>query len=124
VLALEKIKGDHESAVRLLDEAFQVLDETVEARKDDWDGLGKACTAAAGLLPIVEQVDARRLSEFIGHTLALRPPIVGPNGSDGISDIAAARVEVMMARYDQSIAQQHLERRLLHLWPIDSKEDF
>jgi tetratricopeptide (TPR) repeat protein len=107
-LALEKTKGDHDSAVRLLDEAFQVLEQAVEARKDDWDGLGMACTAAAGLLPIVEQVDARRISEFIWRTLALRPPIPGPNGRDGISDIADARVAVMLARYDRSIAQQLL----------------
>ena len=96
-LALEKTKGDHETAIRLLDEAFQMLDQAVEARKDDWDGLGMACTAAAGLLPIVEQVDARRLSEFIWRTLALRPPIPGPNGRDGISDIANARVAAMIS---------------------------
>ena len=57
---------------------------------DDWDGLGMACTAAAGLLPIIEQVDARLLPEYLMRTLALRPPIPGPNGRDGISDIAAA----------------------------------
>ncbi len=105
-LALHKTRGDHVTVVRLLDEAFQVLDQAVEARKDDWDGLGMACTAAAGLLPIVEQVDPRRLSEFIWRTLALRPPIPGPNGRDGIADIADARVAASLARYDHSIARQ------------------
>jgi hypothetical protein len=117
-LAVEKTTRDHETAVRLLDEAFQALDDAVEARKDDWDGLGMACTAAAGLLPIVEQVDGRRLSEFIWRTLALRPPIPGPNGRDGISDIADARLAAMLARYDHSIAQQLLnafaDRALAH----------
>jgi beta-lactamase regulating signal transducer with metallopeptidase domain len=65
-LALEKTEGDHATALRLLDEAFEVLDQSVEERKDDWDGLGMACTAAAGLLPIIEQVEPRRLSEFAG----------------------------------------------------------
>ena len=101
-------QGDHATALRLLDEAFRVLDQAVDERKDDWDGLGMACTAAAGLLPIVEQVDARRLSEYSWRTLALRPPIPGPNGRDGISDIADARVAAMMARYDLSIARQVL----------------
>ncbi len=65
-----------------------------------------ACTAAAGLLPIIEQVDARRLREFLWRTLALRPPIPGPNGRDGISDLAAPQVAAMAARYDRAIAHQ------------------
>jgi hypothetical protein len=64
-----------------------------------------ACTAAAGLLPLVEQVDARRLPEFLWRTLALRPPIPGPKGRDGISDLAAASVAAMAARYDRAITR-------------------
>jgi beta-lactamase regulating signal transducer with metallopeptidase domain len=108
-LSLENTKEDHATAVRLLDEAFQVLNQAVEARKDDWDRLGMACTAAAGLLPIVTQVDPRRLSEFVWRTLALRPPIPGPNGRDGISNIANARVAAMIARYDRPVARQVLK---------------
>jgi hypothetical protein len=122
-LAIENTKRDHAGAVRLLDEAFQVLDQAVESRHDDWDGLGMACTAAAGLLPIVEQVDAGRLPEFIWRTLALRPPIPGPNGRDGISDLAGARVAAALARYDRSIARQVLnsfaDRALAHRIGLD-----
>ena len=50
--------GDHTTANRLLDEAFAVLDAAVASDQDDWDGLGMACTAGAGLLPIIEQVEA------------------------------------------------------------------
>ena len=92
----------------MLDEAFEVLDQAVEERKDDWDHLGMACTAGARLLPIVEEVDSRRLSEYMWRTLALRPPIPGPNGRDGISDMANASLAAMIARHDLSIARQVL----------------
>jgi hypothetical protein len=93
----------------LVGEAFEVLDQAVASRKDDWDGLGMACTAAAGLLPIVEQVDAQQLSESLWRMLALRPPIPGPNGRAGISDIANARVAAMAARYDRKVGRQVLQ---------------
>jgi beta-lactamase regulating signal transducer with metallopeptidase domain/protocatechuate 3,4-dioxygenase beta subunit len=107
-LALAKTKGDRQTAVRLLGEAFDVLDQAVTSRNDDWDGLGMACTAAAGLLPIVEQIDVRLLPQYLWRTLALRPPIPGPNGRDGISDIANARVAAMASRFDVASAR--------HLW--------
>ncbi len=99
-LALTKTKGDHVTANRLLDQGFAVLDAAVDSDKDNWNGLGMACTAAAGLLPIVEQVDAQRIPEFIWRTLALRPPL-RPRipGPDGIADHAAARVAAMVGRY-------------------------
>jgi beta-lactamase regulating signal transducer with metallopeptidase domain len=105
-LALTKTKSDHTMAVRLLGEAFGVLNQAVASRNDDWDGLGMACTAAAGLLPIVEQIDGRLVPEYLWRTLALRPPIPGPNGRDGISDIANARVAAMASRYDVASARQ------------------
>jgi len=105
-LALEKTKGDHGTAVRLLGEAFEVLDQAVASGKDDWDGLGMACTAAAGLLPIVEQVDARLLPEYLWRTLALRPPIPGPKGRESISDIANAGIAAMATRYDRAVGRQ------------------
>jgi hypothetical protein len=107
-LMLVKVRQDYATASRLLDEAFAVLDEAVSSNHDDWNGLGMACTAGAGLLPIIEQVDALRLPEFLWRTLALRPPIPGPNGRDGISDLAAAQVAAMAARYDRAIGRQVL----------------
>ncbi len=105
-LALEKNKKDHALAVRLLGEAFDLLEKAVASGIDDWDGLGVACTTAAGLLPIIEQVDARLLAEYLWRTLALRPPIPGPKGRDGISDIAAADIATRAARYDRTVARQ------------------
>ncbi len=59
-LMLVKARQDQAAPSRLLDAAFAMLDEAVASHQDDWNGLGMACTAAAGLLPIIEQVDARR----------------------------------------------------------------
>ena len=105
-LALEKIKSDHAAAARLLGEAFDVLEQAVASGIDDWDGLGMACTSAAGLLPIIEQVDSRLLREYLWRTLALRPPIPGPKGRDGISDIADGDIATRAARYDRVVARQ------------------
>jgi beta-lactamase regulating signal transducer with metallopeptidase domain len=107
--ALTRTKGDRASAIRLLDEAFAVLEQAVASGTDDWDGLGMACTAGAGLLPIVEQVDARLIPEYLMRTLALRPPIPGPRGRDGIADIANSLLAALISRYDRAIARQILD---------------
>ena len=101
-LASREEQGGPRTAVRLLGEAFEVLDQAVDSGNDDWDGLGMACTAAAGLLPIVEQVDARLLPEFLWRTLALRPPIPGP--MDSRLDLPTSPLPTwrsMAARYDR-----------------------
>jgi beta-lactamase regulating signal transducer with metallopeptidase domain len=108
-LAIMTKKGDRAPAVQLLDDAFAVLDQAVTSGSDDWDGLGMACTAGAGLLPIVEQVDTRLVPEYLMRTLALRPPIPGPRGRDGISDLANARLVSLFARYDQAVSRQVLD---------------
>ena len=107
--ALDRIRGEHAAALRLLSEAFDVLDQAVATGNDDWDGLNMACTAAAGLLPIVEQIDARLVREYLWRTLALRPPIPGPKGRDGISDLASARIAQMVVSYDRAAGRQVLD---------------
>ena len=109
-LALSRREVDRPRAVRLLYQAFDVLDEAAASRSDDWDGLGMACTAGVGLLPIIEQVDARLVPEFLSRALALRPPIPGATGNDGIYDIASlAIVATMVARYDRPASRQMLD---------------
>jgi beta-lactamase regulating signal transducer with metallopeptidase domain len=108
-LALSRREQDRPRAVRLLYQAFDVLDEAAASRSDQWDGLGMACTAGAGLLPIVEQVDARLVPEFLSRALALRPPIPGATGGEGVYDIATAIVATMVARYDRSASRQILD---------------
>jgi hypothetical protein len=87
-LALARSKGDRAAPARLLAESFSVLQEAVESRKDMWDGLSMACTAAAGLLPIIEQVDPSLVPEYLWRTLALRPALRAGDTRDGIALIA------------------------------------
>ena len=89
-------------------QAFDVLDEAAASRADDWDGLGMACTAGVGLLPIIEQVDSRLVPEFLSRRLR-GPPIPGATGNDGIYDIATAIMATMIARYDRSASRQILD---------------
>jgi protocatechuate 3,4-dioxygenase beta subunit len=108
-LALASFKGDRDQARRLLDEAFGLLEQVAGSKEDQWDGLSMACTAAAGLLPIVEMVDPRMVREYLWRTLAIRPPLRGGDGRDAIALIAGARVAAMVARYDRDLARQILD---------------
>ena len=108
-LALSRREPDRPQAVRLLYQAFDVLDEAVASREDHWDGLGMACTAGAGLLRIVEQVDARLIPEFLGRALALSPPSPEKDGSEEAHDIASAIMAMMLARYDRPASRQMLD---------------
>jgi beta-lactamase regulating signal transducer with metallopeptidase domain len=105
-LAVSRSKRDRAEPARLLAEAFAVLDQAAGTKEDQWDGLGMACTAAAGLLPIVEQIDPGLVPEYLWRTLALRPPLRSGDSRDGIVLIANTRVAAMVARYDHQVARQ------------------
>ncbi len=109
VMALALAPTDRPAATRLLAEAFGLLARAVEYDQDHWDGLGTASTAAAGLLPIVEQVDPRLVREYLGRTLALRPPLRGTDTREGIADLSNAQVAAMVARYDRESARAVLD---------------
>ena len=107
-VALERNKADHESAVGLINEAFDVLDQAA-ASGNVWGELESYCVAAASLLPMVEQIDARLVPEFLGRTLALRPTIPGPMDPDAAVDMTNACLAAMIARYDRVLGRQLLE---------------
>ncbi|MEJ7639846.1 MAG: hypothetical protein WKF75_18215 [Singulisphaera sp.] len=86
-----------------------MLTKAVEDGRDRWDGLGTASTAAAGLLPIVEQVGPRLVRAHLGRTLALRPPLRGPDTREGIADLSDAQVAAMVARHDRESARAVLD---------------
>jgi hypothetical protein len=50
-LATATAKGDRAAAASLLAEAFDVLEQVADGKKDFWVGLNMACTAASGLVP-------------------------------------------------------------------------
>ncbi|QEH37771.1 Regulatory protein BlaR1 [Aquisphaera giovannonii] len=108
-LGIARAKGDRRLAGKLLDEAFDLLDATSRGNQDQWDGLAMACTAAAGLLPIVEEVDPTRVREAIWRTLAMRPAYRGDDGRAEIPLIAGARVAAMVARYDRDLGRRVLD---------------
>jgi beta-lactamase regulating signal transducer with metallopeptidase domain/protocatechuate 3,4-dioxygenase beta subunit len=103
------LKADRTVAAGLVREAFAVLERAVEEGQDMWNGLGSASTAAAGLLPIVEQVDPRLVSEALGRTLALRPPLRGSDTRDAIAALSDAQVAAAVARYDHVAARAVLD---------------
>ncbi len=108
VMALAR-KAEQAAATSLLREAFGVLERAVEEGEDSWNGLGAASTAAAGLLPIAEAVDARLLPELIGRTLALRQPLRGPDERDAVAALSDAQVAAAVARYDHLAARAVLD---------------
>ena len=108
-LAFAQTGKDGGEADALLDEAFGVLEQVAGGKQDQWDGLSMACTAAAGLLPIVEQVDPCRVREHLWRTLAMRPPLRSGDNRDGIPLIAGSRVAAMVACYDRDSALQILD---------------
>ena len=68
---------------------------------------------AAGLLPIVEQVEPDRLAEFLGRTLALRPARGDQTDSDEAGRAGTmAALAMMVARYDRRLAARLLEPEL------------
>jgi beta-lactamase regulating signal transducer with metallopeptidase domain/protocatechuate 3,4-dioxygenase beta subunit len=107
-LALAK-SGDRTAATRLVAESFEVLERVAGGDQDQWDGLNMACTVAAGLLPIVEQIDPSLVREYLWRTLAMRPPLRPRDERDGIALIAGSRVAAMVARYDRELARQMLD---------------
>ena len=65
-MALAQSGKDRATAEALLDEAFGGLEKVASGNQDQWNGLSMACTAAAGLLPIVEQVNPCRVASACG----------------------------------------------------------
>ncbi len=108
VMALA-LKADRAVAVGLVREAFAMLERAVDEGQDMWNGLGAAGAAAAGLLPIVEQVDPRLVPEALGRTLALRPPLRGSDTRDAIAALSDAQVAAAVARYDHVAARAVLD---------------
>jgi hypothetical protein len=102
---------DKVGARRLIRDAYRGL-EGLAAREQPLARNG-ALDVAAGLLPVVEQVEPERLPEFLGRTLALR----GPSGDQADpGEVATVRskalLAMMVARYDRRLAARLLEPEL------------
>ncbi len=102
---------DKIGAARLIDDAYKGLEDLAPIGQPlpAYDPL----VVAAGLLPIVEQVEPEQLAEYLGRTLALRPA-TGDQTDPG--EVAAVRstamLAMMVARYDRQLAARLLEPEL------------
>ncbi len=97
--------SDKQSAIGLLDEAFNRLDRL----RDDRHGFSSPDCVAAVLLQAVEAVDPARLQESVWRAVALRPPLLDERG-EGSSGRSDAELAMNLARYDRTAAAAVLSR--------------
>ncbi len=100
-LMAQAIASDKSAALQLLDDAYAELEHLVNR---GWTSqFASICGVAGRLLPIVEQVDASRLPEYLARALALRPSAGGRNDHAYVPEQAAS-LAMMVARYDRGLA--------------------
>ncbi|MFI5457340.1 MAG: hypothetical protein ACHRXM_17995 [Isosphaerales bacterium] len=96
---------DRPRSVRLLDEAFDRLDQY----RDDRQGYSSPAGVAAVLLQAIEAVAPARLQESVWRSIALRAPSLDERG-EGSSGRADGELAMNIARYDRSAAAAVLAR--------------
>jgi protocatechuate 3,4-dioxygenase beta subunit len=102
---------DKPASIRLLNDAYADLAQlAATGQRDAHSDLSKV---GAGLLPVVEELEPERLGEFLGRTLALRPPRGDQTEltEAGIGETTAA-LAMVVARYDRKLAALLLDREL------------
>lgn len=101
LMAQALAKTNKPAAQRLLDEAFTELEQLrTQGRASQFASIS---ATAGGLLPIVEQVDASRLPEYVARALALRPSRWQRNDDSYIRE-QNAQLAMMISRYDRELA--------------------
>lgn len=101
-------------AERLIEKAFDILIDEVNAGEKSDRSVQKALTTAVAMLPIVERVAPNRLRECFWKALSLRRNIaygntsrtLGPHGSEQANRFADSILAVALSRYDRSVAKQ------------------
>ncbi len=111
VMAQALAGSDKPVAIGLVEDAYAGLEEL--ARNGERRFHPDLVQVAAGLLPIVEEIEPNRLAEFLARTLALRPPRGDQTDlyEAGIAGTTAA-LAMMVARYDRALAASLLEPEL------------
>jgi Carboxypeptidase regulatory-like domain len=98
--------SDRAAALLLIDEAYTELDQLrARGRISQFASIS---IVAGGLLPIVEEIDASRLPEFLARAIALRPVQGGWSEGSFIPE-QNAQLAMMMARYDRKLAAQVIQ---------------
>jgi hypothetical protein len=98
--------SDRAAALRLIDEAYAELDQ-LRAR-GRISQIASISGVAGGLLPIVEEIDASRLPEFLARAIALRPAPGEWSEGSWVPE-QNAQLAMMVARYDRKLAAQVIQ---------------
>jgi RNA polymerase sigma factor (sigma-70 family) len=109
VMALALAKSQPAQATQLLRQAFTVLQQLVESKKDQFNGLHGAASIAGSLLPVAEQIDPRLVPEFFWRTLSFRLPPPEDDDPYFLKEYSDAALALALARYDRGLAKTLLE---------------
>jgi hypothetical protein len=93
-------KSDAPAAAAQLAGAYQTL-----AKMADGETSHLAGTLAAWMVPIVEQVEADRVEEFVWRAVSLRQPLAMQDDGDGWSLRSRAYLAMFLSRYDRDLAR-------------------
>jgi len=106
LMAKSLASSDRAAALRLIDEAYTELDQ-LRAR-GRISQVASISGVAGGLLPIVAEIDASRLPEFLARAIALRPAPGEWSESSWVPE-QNAQLGMMVARYDRKLAAQIIQ---------------
>lgn len=106
LMAKSLASSDRATALQLIDEAYTELDR-LRAR-GRISQFASIAVVAGGLLPIVEEIDAGRLPEFLARAILLRPPQAEWDYGSWIPD-QTAQLAMMVARYDRKLGAQLIQ---------------
>jgi hypothetical protein len=108
-------RSDPKSAAALLEEALAAWEASVREGRSQVDDYPPTCVAAAGLLPLAEQLGAEHLHRCFWRVVALRPPRPARGDASGRYETTITQLAIALARYDAATARHVLEPALRRL---------
>jgi hypothetical protein len=113
VMAQALAHGRPPEALKLLDHAFELLEQQVASGKDMFNNFWNAATLAGLMVPVAEQIDPTLVAEFFWRTLSLRAPARPGLPEDGwaleMEAQARGALALVLARYDRELAMAFVE---------------
>jgi RNA polymerase sigma factor (sigma-70 family) len=109
MMALRLAETGKDSARKLLDSAYEVLERTAAAGKPSTRSLYFPAPVAGNLLDVAERIDSNIVDEYLDRALTLRPPVLWENNPSGDAAYIDVQLAMMLARYDRSLARSLVE---------------